>query len=121
MEPGKKNGSTKKEVKQFLQNKGERNLVGSSGGLGFIGGANIVSAGRQILKSGLGRGAINIVKSIFKKKRTTSITNPIPGSTKAYNKLQYPMGKKAFSSKPVEFMGPNPANKIGAGKNSYPR
>jgi hypothetical protein len=94
-----KKGSTKKEVKQFLQNKGERNLVGSSGGLGFIGGANIVSAGRQILKSGLGSGAINIVKSIFKKKAP----------------------KTVFKSKPVEFMGPNPASKIGAGKNSYPR
>ena len=95
----KKIGSTKEEVKQHLQNKGERNLVGSSGGLGFIGGANIVSAGRQILKSGLGRGAINIVKSIFKKKAP----------------------KTVFKSKPVEFMGPNPANKIGAGGNSYPR
>ena len=54
-------------------------------------------------------------------KRTTSLPNPIPNSTKAYNKLQYPMGKKVFSSKPVEFIGPNPANKIGAGGNSYPR
>ena len=54
-------------------------------------------------------------------KRTTSLPNPIPNSTKAYNKLQYPMGKKVFSSKPVEFMGPNPANKIGAGGNSYPK
>jgi len=75
-------------------------------------------------------GKLNAVKNIAKAfsnapkqylKRTTSIPNPIPNSTKAYNKLQYPMGKKVFSSKPVEFMGPNPANKIGAGGNSYPR
>jgi len=57
--------------------------------------------------------------------RTTSIPNPIPASTKTYNKLQYPMGKKAFSrtpkSKPVDYMGPNPAHKTGAGGNSYPK
>jgi len=53
-------------------------------------------------------------------KRTTSIPNPIPESTKTYNKLQYPMGKKAFSQ-PVDFKGPNPANNIGAGGNSYPK
>ena len=34
----------------------------------------------------------------------------------AFNKVP-----KSNSSKPVEFMGPNPANKIGAGGNSYPR
>ena len=85
--------------------------MGASGGIGLVAGT-----GAKIAK-----GAINLVKSIFKKKRTTSITNPIPGSTKAYNKLQYPMGKKAYSSKPVDFMGPNPANKIGAGGNSYPK
>ena len=73
--------------------------MGASGGIGFIGGANIVSAGKQILKSGIGRGAINLVKSIFKKKAP----------------------KTVFRSKPVDFMGPNPAHKIGAGKNSYPR
>ena len=149
--------NTNKTKKGQLVLPSKENLrMGASGGIGFIGGANIVSAGRQILKSGLGKGAINYVKNIFSKKtpvgsgpsrggnfneianqklreglnktkvpkskpRTTSIPNPIPNSTKAYNKLQYPMGKKAFSSKPVEFMGPNPANKIGAGKNSYPR
>ena len=95
--------------------------MGGSGAFGLVGGANLVSAGKQILKSGIAKGAINLVKSIFKKKRTTSITNPIPGSTKAYNKLQYPMGKKAYSSKPVDFKGPNPAHNTGAGGNSYPK
>ena len=37
-------------------------------------------------------------------KRTTSILNPIPNSTKAYNKLQYPMGKKAFSNTPKQLI-----------------
>ena len=73
--------------------------MGGSGAFGLVGGANIVSAGKQILKSGIGRGAINLVKSIFKKKAP----------------------KTVFRSKPVDFMGPNPANKIGAGGNSYPR
>ena len=114
-------------------------VMGASGGIGLVAGT-----GAKIAK-----GAINLVKSIFKKKapkniggfrefanpklrdhfnkvpkskpRTTSIPNPIPNSTKAYNKLQYPMGKKAFSSKPVDFKGPNPAHNIGAGGNSYPK
>jgi hypothetical protein len=86
-------------------------VMGASGGIGLVAGT-----GAKIAK-----GAINLVKSIFKKKRTTSITNPIPGSTKAYNKLQYPMGKKAYSSKPVDFKGPNPAHNTGAGGNSYPK
>jgi hypothetical protein len=81
-------------------------------------------------------GKINAVKNIasafgntsrqyLRGKNMTKIPNPIPESAKAYNKLQYPMGKKAFSqtpkSKPVDFKGPNPANNIGAGGNSYPK
>ena len=112
--------NTNKTKKAQLKHHGNP-VMGGSGAFGLLGGANIVSAGKQILKSGIGRGAINLVKSIFKKKRTTSITNPIPGSTKAYNKLQYPMGKKAYSSKPVDFKGPNPAHNTGAGGNSYPK
>ena len=131
--------NTNKTKKGQLKHHGNP-VMGGSGAFGLLGGANIVSAGKQILKSGIGstnlisagkqflnsphvnavKGAVNSIKNVLKKKRTTSITNPIPGSTKAYNKLQYPMGKKAYSSKPVDFMGPNPANKIGAGGNSYP-
>ena len=113
-----KKGSTKKEVKQHLQNSGERNLVGSSGGLGFIGGANIVSAGRQILKSGLGRGAIQIVKNLLTR---GSKPKNIGGFREFANPKLRDHFNKVPKSKPVEFMGPNPANKIGAGKNSYPR
>ena len=146
-----KNGSTKEEVRQHLQNEGERNIVGGAGAFGFLGGANIISVGKQILKSGLGKAAFKTIKNLLTRgskpknvggfrefadpklrnhfnptsKRTTSLPNPIPNSTKAYNKLQYPMGKKAFSqtpkSKPVDFKGPNPAHNIGAGGNSYPR
>ena len=114
--------------------------MGASGGVGFMGGAGVKAAkgAIQIVKNLLTRGSKpkniggfrefanpklrdHFNKVPKSKPRTTSIPNPIPNSTKAYNKLQYPMGKKAFSSKPVEFMGPNPANKIGAGKNSYPK
>jgi len=81
-------------------------------------------------------GKINAVKNIasafgntsrqyLRGKNMTKIPNPIPESTKTYNKLQYPMGKDAFNkvpkSKPVDFKGPNPAHKIGAGGNSYPK
>jgi len=87
----------------------------------------------------------NTSKQYLRGKNMTKIPNPIPESTKTYNKLQYPMGKDAFNnkniggfrefanrdlrdhfnkvptSKPVNFKGPNPANNIGAGGNSYPR
>jgi hypothetical protein len=69
-----------------------------------IGSTNLISAGKQFLNSphvNAVKGAVNSIKNVLKKKRTTSITNPIPGSTKAYNKLQYPMGKNAFNKPPV--------------------
>ena len=55
----KKNGSTKEEVKQHLQNKGERNVVGGAGGLGFVGGAGVkVAKGAfQVIKNLLTRGS----------------------------------------------------------------
>tara|TARA_B110000977_G_C11008019_1_gene466554 strand:- start:47 stop:355 length:309 start_codon:yes stop_codon:yes gene_type:complete len=63
--------------------------------MGASGGIGLVAGtGAKIAK-----GAFQVVKSIFKKKAP----------------------KTVFRSKPVDFMGPNPANKIGAGKNSYPR
>ena len=114
-----KKGSTKKEVKQHLQNSSERNIVGGSGGLGFVGGAGVKAAkgAIQIVKNLLTRGSKpkniggfrefanpklrdHFNKVPKSKPRTTSIPNPIPNSTKAYNKLQYPMGKKAFSQTP---------------------
>jgi hypothetical protein len=63
--------------------------------MGASGGIGLVAGtGAKIAK-----GALNYVKSIFTKKAP----------------------KTVFRSKPVDFMGPNPANKIGAGGNSYPR
>ena len=94
-----KSRSSKEEVKQYLQNRGERNVVGGSGAFGLLGGANIISAGKQILKSGLGKGAINYIKNLLTKKTISKVPK----------------------SKPVEFTGPNPSHKIGAGGNSYPR
>ena len=67
--------NTDKTKKGQLVLPSKENLrMGASGGIGFIGGANIVSAGKQILKSGIGRGAINLVKSIFKKKAPSKMT-----------------------------------------------
>tara|TARA_R110000744_G_scaffold26012_1_gene64201 strand:+ start:1482 stop:2150 length:669 start_codon:yes stop_codon:yes gene_type:complete len=63
----------------------------------------------------VGKAFSNAPKQYLKGKNMTSIPNPIPNSTKAYNKLQ------TYKSKPVDYMGPNPAHKIGAGKNSYPK
>ena len=85
-----------------------KTMMGSSGGLAIVGSAGLKAA----------KGAFNLIKSVMKK-RTTSIKNPIEGSNKAYNKLQYPTGKKNYTSKPVDFKGPNPAHKTGAGGNSY--
>ena len=133
-----KNGSTKEEVRQHLQNNGERNIVGGAGAFGFLG-SRWCKCSISVIKNILTRGSKPKNVGGFREfanpklrnhfnptsKRTTSLPNPIPNSTKAYNKLQYPMGKKAFSqtpkSKPVDFKGPNPAHNIGAGGNSYPR
>ena len=95
-------------------------IVGGSGGLAILGGGGFKAA----------KGAFNLIKSLIKgrniakpvteiTKRTTSIKNPIEGSNKTYNKLQYPTGKKNFTSKPVDYKGPDPAHKTGAGGNSY--
>jgi len=118
--------NTNKTKKGQLVLPSKENLrMGASGGIGFIGGANIVSAGKQILKSGIGSTNlisagkqflnsphVNAVKGAFQ-----SIKNVLKGNKKTTGVI-----KNAFpKSKPVDFMGPNPANKIGAGKNSYPR
>tara|TARA_R110000796_G_scaffold110124_3_gene221601 strand:+ start:65 stop:415 length:351 start_codon:yes stop_codon:yes gene_type:complete len=111
--------NNKKTNKKQLKHHGNP-VMGGSGGIGFIGGAGVkaVTGAMGLVKNVLTRGA----KSI--KGKTTSLPNPLPKNTKAYNKLQYPMGKKAFSqtpkSKPVNFKGPNPAHNTGAGGNSYP-
>jgi len=90
--------------------------------------APIPSLGKINAVKKIGKAFSNAPKQyskLAKSKRTTSIPNPIPKNTKAYNELQYPMGKKKFNkvptSKPVNFKGPNPANNIGAGGNSYPK
>ena len=137
--------SKKEQAKKMMQDIGDKmpmkdKLVGGSGAFGLIGGAGVRAAkgAFQTIKNVLTRGnkksiggfrefANPKLRNHFNptNKRTTSLPNPIPNSTKAYNKLQYPMGKKAFSqtpkSKPVDFKGPNPAHNIGAGGNSYPR
>ena len=128
-----KNGSTKEEVTRHLQNKGERNIVGGAGAFGFLGGANVISVGKQILKSGLGKGAINFVKNFFNKKiipggggtygksNLGNLKGTGPSRGGNVNEIIGPLGKGLNKSKPVNFTGPNPAHKIGAGGNSYPR
>ena len=103
-----KSRASKKEVKQHLQNSSERNIVGGSGGLGFVGGAGVKAA----------KGAIQIVKNLLTR---GSKPKNIGGFREFANPKLRDHFNKVPKSKPVEFMGPNPANKIGAGKNSYPR
>ena len=105
MENIKQSESKKMQLPALDPNK---TRLGGSGGLAVVSG----------IAGGVAKGAFNLIKSVMKK-RTTSIKNPIEGSNKAYNKLQYPTGKKNFTSKPVDFKGPNPAHKTGAGGNSY--
>ena len=104
--------------------------LGGSGAFGLIGGANLISAGKQILKSGLGRGALNFVKNVFKSNKNKTIQVPIigqPGKTatvlKSSGTKQVSYSNPRISgrtgSKPVDFKGPNPAHKTGAGGNSY--
>ena len=82
-------------------------VMGASGGIGLVAGT-----GAKIAK-----GAINLVKSIFKKKAPKNIG----GFREFANPKLRDHFNKVPKSKPVDFMGPNPAHKIGAGKNSYPR
>ena len=88
--------------------------MGASGGIGLVAGT-----GAKIAK-----GALNYVKSIFTKKAPVG-SGPSRGGNFneiANQKLREGLNKtKVPKSKPVDFMGPNPANKIGAGGNSYPR
>ena len=147
--------NTNKTKKAQLKHHGNP-VMGGSGAFGLLGGANIVSAGKQILKSGIGstnlisagkqflnsphvnavKGAVNLIKNVLKgNKKTTGVIknafNKPPVVNQSRNlKQQWPSSKFKSgigargplpTSKPVDFMGPNPANKIGAGKNSYPR
>ena len=126
----KKQGSTKEEVRQHLQNDNKRSIVGGASGLGFVGGAGVKAA------SYVGKGAFQIIKNLL----TRGSKKTIPGGGGTYgkpnlgnlkgtgssrggkvNEIIGPLGKGLNKSKPVEFMGPNPAYKTGAGGNSYPR
>ena len=103
-----KKGSTKEEIKQHLQNSGERNIVGGSGGLGFVGGAGVKAA----------KGAIQIVKNLLTR---GSKPKNIGGFREFANPKLRDHFNKVPKSKPVDFKGPNPAHNTGAGGNSYPR
>tara|TARA_R110001632_G_scaffold75379_6_gene171648 strand:- start:245 stop:571 length:327 start_codon:yes stop_codon:yes gene_type:complete len=103
-----KNGATKEEVRQHLQNSGERNIVGGSGGLGFVGGAGVKAA----------KGAFQIIKNLLTR---GSKPKNIGGFREFANPKLRDHFNKVPKSKPVDFKGPNPAHNTGAGGNSYPR
>jgi len=113
-----KQSKSKKEQLTLDPNK---TMMGSSGGLAIVG-----SAGLKAVK-----GAFNLVKNILsrsskvKTATTGSIKNPVGMNVKTYLESH---GKLISSSKgltpkpgglPVNFKGPNPVSKIGAGGNSY--
>ena len=103
-----KSRASKEEVRQHLQNSGERNIVGGSGGLGFVGGAGVKAA----------KGAFQIIKNLLTR---GSKPKNIGGFREFANPKLRDHFNKVPKSKPVDFKGPNPAHKIGAGGNSYPR
>ena len=103
-----KNEATKEEVRQHLQNSGERNIVGGSGGLGFVGGAGVKAA----------KGAFQIIKNLLTR---GSKPKNIGGFREFANPKLRDHFNKVPKSKPVDFKGPNPAHNTGAGGNSYPR
>jgi len=62
----------------------------------------------------------NSLKTMYppsKFKSGIGVRGPLPSYTRSAEEVLKP---KVFKSKPVEFMGPNPAYKTGAGGNSYP-
>ena len=95
-------------------------IVGGSGGLAILGGGGFKAV----------KGAFNLVKNILsrsskvKTATTGSIKNPVGMNVKTYLESH---GKLISSSKglpkpggkPVNYKGPNPVSKIGAGGNSY--
>ena len=103
-----KSRASKEEVRQHLQNKGERNIVGGSGGLGFVGGAGVKAA----------KGAFQIIKNLLTR---GSKPKNIGGFREFANPKLRDHFNKVPKSKPVDFKGPNPAHNTGAGGNSYPR
>jgi len=107
-----KQSKSKKEQLTLDPNK---TMMGSSGGLAIVGSAGLKAA----------KGAFNLIKSVLKKRSATNArklqsqyaSKTMQGSI---NSPSSPgVGRKAFTSKPVDFKGPNPAHKTGAGGNSY--
>ena len=75
------NGKNKNKKKKFppLPNSGR---VGGAGVFGLLGGANLVSAGKQVLASGIGKGAIGLIKNVIGKN-----VKAFSNTTKQYSKL----------------------------------
>jgi len=83
----------------------------------------------------VGKAISNIVKSkktipggggTYGKPNASNLKGTGPSRGGNFNEIIGPLGKglnksKVPKSKPVDYMGPNPAHKTGAGKNSYPK
>ena len=135
--------STKKIKFPPLENNG---VVGGAGAFGLLGGANIISAGKQILTAAkVGpnlasagkqflnsphinavKGAFNLIKNVLTKSKnsTTKTTGTIRNAVKNKKNPFTSEEKKGAmdllnKSKPANYTGPNPAHKTGAGGNSY--
>ena len=125
-------GKNKNQKKKFpaLPNGGR---VGGAGGLGFVTGTAVKAAKGAIglIKNVIGKNAkafSNTTKQYSKLAKTKKVpivgkpgkTTTVPKSSKT-KKVSYanPRISGRTKSKPVDFKGPNPANKTGAGGNSY--
>ena len=88
--------------------------------------APIPSIGKLNAVKNIAKAFSNAPKQYLRGKNMTKIPNPIPEKNiGGFREFANPKLRDHFNkvpkSKPVEFMGPNPAHKIGAGGNSYPR
>jgi len=88
--------------------------LGASGGLAIVSG----------IVGGVAKGAFNLVKNVLSRSSKVKTANPVGMNVKTYLESH---GKLISSSKglpkpggkPVNYKGPNPVSKIGAGGNSY--
>ena len=127
----------KKEVKVNLPNKDDKFQVGGAGGIGLVGGVgvkvakgaftlikNLLTGGKKAVSTSTktvnvtGTNSLKTMYPSSKFKSGIGVRGPLPSYTRSAKEVLKP---KVPKSKPVDYTGPNPANKIGAGGNSYSR
>ena len=142
------NNTKKRVVKKDLPNKGKKFQVGGAGAFGLLGGANVVSAGKQILTAAkvvpnlasagkqflnsphvnAVKGAFNLIKKVLTKsknpttKNTGTIRNAVKNKKNPFTaeEKKGAMNLLTKKSKPVNYSGPSPMHNTGAGGSSYP-